>query len=63
MNLNENIDRIKQVMGIITESKSISKMIDELGVIGSIKFVGDEKKWNSKNGCGIVFDVSEILKQ
>jgi len=27
------------------------------------KFVGDEKKWNSKNGCGIVFDVSEILKQ
>ena len=27
------------------------------------KFVGNEKKWNSKNGCGIVFDVSEILKQ
>ena len=27
------------------------------------KIVSDEKKWNSKNGCGIVFDVSEILKQ
>lgn len=27
------------------------------------KLVGDEKKWNSKNGYGIVFDVSEILKQ
>lgn len=27
------------------------------------KCVSDDKKWNSKNGCGIVFDVSEILKQ
>ena len=26
------------------------------------KFVGDEKMWNSKKGCGLVFDVSNILK-
>ena len=26
------------------------------------KNVGDEKFWNSKKGCGIVFDVSNILK-
>ena len=26
------------------------------------KTVGDEKKWNSKKGCGLVFDVSNILK-
>ena len=27
------------------------------------KAINSWKKWNSKNGCGIVFDVSEILKQ
>jgi hypothetical protein len=26
------------------------------------KVIGDEKMWNSKKGCGLVFDVSNILK-
>ena len=37
MNLNENINRIKQVMGIITENKSITKLIDYIGVKGNTK--------------------------
>ena len=50
MNLNENLDRIKQVMGIITESKSIKKLIDELGIDDTIKFVrfGSELGYNDE---------------
>jgi hypothetical protein len=63
MNLNENISRIKQVMGIITESKSISKMIDELGVIKTIKFVGDEESFKEMGGIDYAFErADELLK-
>ena len=63
MNLNENINRIKQVMGIITENKSISKMIDELGVEGAIKFVGDEETFKEMGGMDSLFEkADELLK-
>jgi hypothetical protein len=63
MNLNENISRIKQVMGIIAESKSISKMIDELGVIKTIKFVGDEESFKEMGGIDYAFErADELLK-
>jgi hypothetical protein len=43
MNLQENIDRIHQMMGIITEDKkpdAIKKLIDKLGLFDAIKFMG-----------------------
>lgn len=61
MNLNENISRIKQVMGIITESKSISKMIDELGVIGSIEFIGNEETFKQMGGIDYAFEKADRL--
>jgi hypothetical protein len=63
MNLNENINIIKQMMGIITENKSISKMIDELGVIDSINFVGDEETFKEMGGMDSAFEkADELLK-
>lgn len=40
MNLQENIDRIQIMMGIITENKTIQKMVDELGLVTAIKYYG-----------------------
>jgi len=44
MNLQENIDRIHQMMGVITEDRKgevIKKMIDELGLTTTIKYFGN----------------------
>ena len=44
MNLQENIDRIHQMMGVINEDNRpnvIKNMIDELGIISAIKMVGN----------------------
>ena len=46
MDLQENINRIKQMMGVIKESSDeernvIRKMIDTIGIQNTIKFVGD----------------------
>lgn len=50
-------------MGIIAESKSISKMIDELGVIKTIKFVGDEESFKEMGGIDYAFErADELLK-
>jgi hypothetical protein len=63
MNLNENINRIKQVMGIITENKSITKLIDYIGVKGAIKFTGGMDSFNSIGGIDYLFEkVDELLK-
>ena len=42
MNLQENINRIQSMMGVITEVKAslIKKMIDELGVMSTINLMG-----------------------
>jgi hypothetical protein len=63
MNLNENINRIKQVMGIITENKPVDKLIDKMGVKGAIQFAGGIKSFNSIGGIDYLFDkVDELLK-
>lgn len=59
MNLNENLDRIKQVMGIITESKSIKKLIDELGIDDTIKFVGGGSAFENMGGGDYEFSNKE----
>ena len=59
MNLNENLDRIKQVMGIITENKTIKKLIDELGINGAIKFVGSGKEFENMGGGDYEFSDKE----
>jgi hypothetical protein len=44
MNLQEQTNRIKQMMGVINEDNLpnvFKKMIDELGIINAIKMVGD----------------------
>lgn len=44
MNLQENIDRIHQMMGVINEDNRpnvFKKMIDELGITNAIKMVGN----------------------
>ena len=43
MNLQENINRIQSMMGVITEDRKemvIKNMIDDIGVIGAIKMMG-----------------------
>jgi hypothetical protein len=43
MNLQENIHRIQSMMGVITEDRKemvIKNMIDDIGVIGTIKMMG-----------------------
>jgi hypothetical protein len=63
MNLNENINRIKQVMGIITENKPVDKLIEKMGVKGAIQFAGGMKSFNSIGGMDYLFDkVDELLK-
>ena len=63
MNLNENINRIKQVMGIITENKPVDKLIDKMGIKGAIQFAGGIKSFNSIGGMDYLFDkVDELLK-
>lgn len=63
MNLNENINRIKQVMGIITENKPVDKLIEKMGVKGAIQFAGGIKSFNSIGGIDYLFDkVDELLK-
>lgn len=63
MNLNENINRIKQVMGIITENKPVDKLIDKMGIKGAIQFAGGMKSFNSIGGMDYLFDkVDELLK-
>jgi hypothetical protein len=63
MNLNENINRIKQVMGIITENKPVDILIDKMGVKGAIQFAGGIKSFNSIGGIDYLFDkVDELLK-
>jgi hypothetical protein len=63
MNLNENITRIKQVMGIITENKPVDKLIEKMGVKGAIQFAGGMKSFNSIGGMDYLFDkVDELLK-
>ena len=62
MNLNENINRIKQVMGIITENNSIEKLINRTGSIQSaIKFAGGINSFNSFGGIDYLFDKAEEL--
>ena len=39
MNLNENIHRIKQMMGVINENK-IGRMVDEFGIYEAIRYFG-----------------------
>ena len=63
MNLNENIDRIKQVMGIITESKSVISLINQLGLKGAVKFAGGWEVFESMGGMDYTFEkVDELLK-
>jgi hypothetical protein len=43
MNLQEDIQRIKSMMGVITEDETplIRKMVDEIGLINTIKMIGN----------------------
>ena len=57
MNLNENIHRIHQMMGIISEDKKVDfakKMIDTLGIGGAIQYYGSYD--NFKKYLNVVYD-------
>ena len=43
MNLQEDIERIQSMMGVITEDETplIRKMVDEIGLINTIKMIGN----------------------
>ena len=48
MNLQENIDRIQSMMGIITENdrpSKIDRMINDIGLGSTIKFFGGYELW------------------
>jgi len=40
MNLQENIDRVKQMMGLIVENNKVSAMVDKMGLSTTIKLMG-----------------------
>jgi hypothetical protein len=61
MNLQENINRIQEVMGIISEDKhsnSIQKMIDDVGVVNTIKFFGGYDEFKKYEG-----DIDSIISR
>ena len=65
MNLNENILRIQEMMGIITEdsNKVIISMIDEMGINTTIDFLGSLDKFESLGGIDYLFnEPDELLK-
>lgn len=65
MNLHENINRIQEMMGIISENKNstISKMVDLMGVNETILYIGGIDNFNDMGGMDYLFDkVDELLK-
>lgn len=67
MNLNENIHRIKQMMGINEDKKSdfTKKMIDDLGLIDAIRYYGglDEFKKHFDFNSITIEDKIEFFKK
>lgn len=58
MNLQENIDRIQSMMGVISENalqSKINKMIDEVGLYDTVKFFGG---YNEMTKLGIDVKIS-----
>lgn len=69
MNLQENIDRIQSVMGVINENtlqSKINKMIDEVGLYSTVKFFGGLKGLSKEFGNSIKIsnkDKIEFIKE
>jgi hypothetical protein len=61
MNLQENIDRIQSMMGVINENalqSKVNNMIDKIGLYGTIKFFGEPLKF-----VNTYLDINSISKE
>ena len=66
MNLQENINRIHQMMGIINEdnSSNIKKMVDVVGIVDAIRYLGGYEKFKEQGGLDILTkdDKIDVIK-
>ena len=66
MNLQENINRIQQMMGVINEdnSSNIKKMINVVGIVDAIRYLGGYDKFKEQGGLDILTkdDKIDVIK-
>ena len=66
MNLQENINRIHQMMGVINEdnSSNIKKMINVVGIVDAIRYLGGYDKFKEQGGLDILTkdDKIDVIK-
>ena len=66
MNLQENINRIHQMMGVINEDNSfnIKKMINVVGIVDTIRYLGGYEKFKEQGGLDILTkdDKIDVIK-
>lgn len=66
MNLQENINRIHQMMGVINEDNSfnIKKIINVVGIVDAIRYLGGYEKFKEQGGLDILTkdDKIDVIK-
>jgi len=66
MNLQENINRIHQMMGVINEDNrfNIKKMVDVVGIVDTIRYLGGYEKFKEQGGLDILTkdDKIDVIK-
>jgi len=63
MNLQENINRIHQMMGVISENRVIKRMVDELGFVKAVKYYGGLDNFNKDYEYPPKEEIIDIIKK